>query len=83
MDLLDQEASEDEGIRRTYGNNQKPLDRLPSYEANIELTGKERRYRQLLEQASESDERIREKWNDWESAIMRLTWDEVRYSIGY
>jgi hypothetical protein len=79
MDLLDQEASEDEGIRKTYAASQKHWDRLPSYEANLELTGKERRYRQLLDQAAESDDRVRDKWNSWEGTIVRLTWDEVSF----
>ena len=78
MDILDQEASEDEGLRKTYASRQQFLERAPSYKANIELSGREVRYRQMLEQAAASDETIRTKWSEWEEAITRLTWDEVR-----
>lgn len=81
MDMLDQEASEDEGIRKRCEKDKKAWDRPPSYEANVELTSKEKRYRQILDQAAESDEHVREKWNEWEDTITRLTWDEVRYFL--
>lgn len=81
MDMLDQEASEDEGIRRTYASERKDWSRTPSYEANVELTTKEKRYRQMLDQAAESNETVRTKWNEWEDAITRLTWDEVRLRL--
>ncbi|KAH8118025.1 BRO1-domain-containing protein [Phellopilus nigrolimitatus] len=76
MDLLDQEASEDEGVRKNAAKDGKMWDRLPSYEANIELTNKESRYRQMLDHACESDEHVREKWEQWEEVITRLTWNE-------
>lgn len=77
MDILDQEASEDEGLRKTYESERRALERPPSFEANMELSSREVRYRQMLEQASSSDETVRTKWNEWEEAITRLTWDEV------
>lgn len=77
MDILDQEASEDEGARRTYASERGILERPPSYEANVELSSREARYRQMLDQAAASDETVRTKWHEWEEAITRLTWDEV------
>ncbi|EKM78721.1 hypothetical protein AGABI1DRAFT_59755 [Agaricus bisporus var. burnettii JB137-S8] len=72
MDILDSEASEDEAAR-----NEIPLNRLPSHEANVELIEKERRYRRILADAGESDETIRQKWDDWEESIAQLTWNEA------
>lgn len=73
MDILDQEASEDESTRETMS-----LDRLPSHEANTHLVDKERRYRAILDQAATSDETVQTKWDQWEKNITELTWDEVR-----
>ncbi|KAG6909867.1 hypothetical protein DXG01_014903 [Tephrocybe rancida] len=72
MDILDNEASEDEAARK-YNN----LNRLPSHEANIELIGKEKRYRSILAQAAASDETVRQKWDEWEQSIVELTWSET------
>lgn len=76
--MLDQEASEDEGIRKNAAKDGWSWDRQPSYEANIDLTNKERRYRQMLDHATESDETVRQKWEEWEEAVTRLTWEEVQ-----
>ena len=73
MDILDSEASEDEAARSV-----KPLKRLPSHVANDELTSKAERYRHILTQAQDSDELVRQKWDDCETNIRTLTWDEVR-----
>ena len=72
MDVLDQEASEDEAGRQDTG-----VVRPPSHAANHDLAEKERRYRHVLEQASASDVHVREKWDQWESNIAELTWTEV------
>ncbi|ESK88786.1 ph-response regulator protein pala rim20 [Moniliophthora roreri MCA 2997] len=72
MDILDHEASEDENTRATIS-----LDRPPSHEANVHLIEKEKRYRRILEQARESDETIRTKWDQWEQNITELTWEEA------
>ena len=72
MDILDQEASEDESFR-----NETPTSRLPSHEANADLIEKEQRYRNILEQAADSDAVIRQRWDEWERPITELTWDEV------
>ncbi|KAE9407729.1 BRO1-domain-containing protein [Gymnopus androsaceus JB14] len=71
MDILDQEASEDESTRQSM-----PLDRPLSHEANVHLVDKERRYRAILEQAATSDETVQTKWDQWERNITELTWDE-------
>ncbi|KAJ3987962.1 BRO1-like domain-containing protein [Lentinula detonsa] len=74
MDILDQEASEDESTRESLNL---PPERLPSYEANTHLLDKERRYRAILDQAATSDETVRTKWDQWERNITDLTWDEA------
>lgn len=76
MDILDAEASEDEAAR-----NEIPLSRLKSYEANVELIQKAERYRSILSQAAESDESVRQKWDEWEECISELTLDEVMLKI--
>jgi programmed cell death 6-interacting protein len=76
MDILDSEASEDEAAR-----NAKPLTRQPSHLANQELTSKGERYRRILTEAQDSDEHVRQKWDESETDIRSLTWDEVSFSI--
>lgn len=76
MDILDQEASEDEGIRKNARKDGKNWDRMPSYEANVDLTNKEKRYRKMLTDASNANETVRSKWEQWEEPIIRLTWDD-------
>ena len=72
MDILDNEASEDEAVRKEL-----PLDRMKSHEANAELIEKAERYRSILTQAAASDESVRQKWDEWEESITELTLDEV------
>lgn len=72
MDILDNEASEDEATRKEHS-----LDRMKSHEANAELIAKAERYRSILTQAAESDESVRQKWDEWEESITELTLDEV------
>ena len=74
MDILDSEASEDESARKDMS-----LDRPASYQANLDFAEKERKYREILKQALQSDETVRAKWDDWQDNIEELTWDEVRY----
>ncbi|KAH9838254.1 BRO1-domain-containing protein [Rhodofomes roseus] len=73
MDILDQEAEEDEAFRA-----EAKADRPPSHESNKELTAKAERYRSILDQASESDEHVRQKWDEWEKNIVEFTWDEAQ-----
>ncbi|KAI0749790.1 pH-response regulator [Daedaleopsis nitida] len=72
LDVLDQEADEDEEFRESHPET----DRLPSPDANKELTEKAERYRAILQQAGESDELVRQKWEQWEDNIAQLTWSE-------
>ncbi|KAM6504501.1 BRO1-like domain containing protein [Amanita muscaria] len=71
MDILDNEASEDEAARKKA-----LLDRLPSHEGNTKLVEKQKRFRDLLTRASESDELVRQKWDEWGPNIVMLTWSE-------
>ncbi|EPQ54076.1 BRO1-domain-containing protein [Gloeophyllum trabeum ATCC 11539] len=71
LDILDQEAEEDEDFQRDN-----PSIRPPSHEANKDLISKADRYRAILSQAVESDEVVRRKWDDWERNIIELTWDK-------
>lgn len=73
MDILDNEASEDENFRKDI-----LLDRSPSHEVNVEFIEKQERYRAILDQARGSDDTVRQKWDDWEKNIIELTWDEVQ-----
>ena len=73
MDILDQEADEDEAFRQAHPT----AERLSSHEAKKELIEKEQRYRAVLQQARESDELVRQKWEEWEENISQLTWTEV------
>ncbi|KAI0775185.1 BRO1-domain-containing protein [Trametes elegans] len=72
MDILDQEADEDEALREAHSVS----DRVPSLEANRTLIEKAQQYRSVLDQARESDALVREKWEEWEDAIAQLTWSE-------
>ncbi|THH30031.1 hypothetical protein EUX98_g4157 [Antrodiella citrinella] len=72
LDILDQEAEEDEQARADFAT-----DRLPSHEANQDLVSKAERFRGVLDQAGESDEIVRTKWDEWETNITELTWDEA------
>jgi programmed cell death 6-interacting protein len=76
MDILDSEASEDEAARSS-----KPLKRQPSHVANQDLTSKAERYRRILTEAQDSDEHVRQKWDECETNIRSLTWDEVSFSF--
>ncbi|KAI0091182.1 BRO1-domain-containing protein [Irpex rosettiformis] len=71
LDILDQEADNDEVLQADS-----PGSRVPSAEANKELVSKATRYRQILDEAAQSDELVRGKWDDWEQNITELTWSE-------
>ncbi|KAF9477921.1 BRO1-domain-containing protein [Pholiota conissans] len=72
LDILDSEASEDETARKEAS-----LNRPKSYEANVELIEKATRYRNILSDAAESDEIVRQKWDEWEESICELALDEA------
>ena len=73
---MDDEASEDEAARKDS-----PLNRPSSHEANVELIEKANKYRNILAEATKSDEHIRQKWDKWEENITELTLDEVIFSF--
>ncbi|KAF7339217.1 pH-response regulator protein palA/RIM20 [Mycena venus] len=70
MDILDNEAFEDEAMRKDAA-----FDRPSSHEANAELIKKERHYRYILVRVAASDETVRQKWDDWKGSIVQLTSD--------
>ena len=72
MDILDQEAEEDEVFQE-----EAPSARVPSEQANKELVTKAQRYKQILDEAMQSDELVRDKWDEWEQNIIELTWSEA------
>jgi programmed cell death 6-interacting protein len=72
MDILDNEASEDENARMECD-----LQRPPSHIANKTFIDKGCRYREILEQAKASDALVRSKWEEWEQNIIELTTDEA------
>jgi hypothetical protein len=76
LDLLDQEAEEDETIRARHSSAQwrRPL----SHEVNGQLIEQVELYRKTLQAAGESDAIVRQKWDMWEEKIEILGGDEVR-----
>ena len=78
MDFLDEEAFEDEKTRQEASEIPEIQNRQTSHEANVDLTDRQRRYRQVMDHAAESDAHVRVKWNEWEESIRRLTWSEVQ-----
>lgn len=76
LDLLDQEAEEDETLRAKYsaGHWRRPL----SHEVNGPLIAQIDLYRKTLQAAGESDAIVRQKWDQWEEKIEILGGDEVR-----
>ncbi|KZT56974.1 BRO1-domain-containing protein [Calocera cornea HHB12733] len=67
-DILDLEASEDEGLRSANPGLQRPR----SQEANATLVEQAARYSNLMQQARESDEQVLAKWEEWEEIIEKL-----------
>ena len=70
--ILDEEAEEDENFREDH-----KLKRPQSHEANSDLIVKHSRYLKVLEQASQSDKQVQDKWDEWKENIEQLCWDEV------
>lgn len=74
MDILDSETVADEDMREELNGE---AHWAPSAEANAPLIDKYKRYNEVLLQATQSDEEVRQKWLEWQEAIVRLTWDPV------
>jgi len=75
LDILDQEATEDEEMRAAYSVD--VWTRPTSQEANRELTDQASRYRDVLDKAAESDRKVRAKWEESAEDIAILCRDEV------
>jgi len=71
-DILDLEASEDEGLRTSNPGVQ----RARSQEANAVLIEQASRYSNLMQQAKDSDEQVLAKWEEWEEIIEKLESDD-------
>ncbi|EMD34060.1 hypothetical protein CERSUDRAFT_117568 [Gelatoporia subvermispora B] len=65
------EAVEDSSFRESHDTS-----RVESSQANEALIGKAFRYREILEQAAESDELVRQKYDEWSDNIKELILDE-------
>jgi len=76
MDVLDQEAHEDEALLARQP--QLSQSRAPSHIANQQMTASASQYDATIQQARASDATVRKKWDDWESVIGILAGGEVR-----
>lgn len=65
---------EDESYQKRYGSR---WSRLPSHLANQELLAKAQHFSTVLEQAQDSDRKVKAMWKEWSAAIEALTSDEV------
>jgi programmed cell death 6-interacting protein len=77
LDILDQEAAEDEMMLEKRPELQSA--RAPSYEANRHLTDQVKKYQATLNQARKSDADVREKWAQWEGLVAILAGGEVGF----
>ncbi|CDZ96580.1 Predicted signal transduction protein [Phaffia rhodozyma] len=75
LDILDQEAEEDESTRAKYAQTG-GWSRPPSFEVNEYLITQAGVYRGTLTQAGDSDSIVRQKWEEWEEKIEILGGDE-------
>lgn len=77
MDILDQEASENETLvaRQPHLAQSRP----PSHVANAHLIATANQYEATIKQAEGSDETVRQKWEEWGSLIEILAGGEVSY----
>ena len=79
LDILDQEASEDEAFRARspVAKSKRFSQHLPSHKANLHLTSKSTRYRETLDQATESDAMVVRKMDEVEDDVYLLSLDNV------
>ncbi|KAL7416997.1 BRO1-like domain-containing protein [Mrakia frigida] len=79
LDVLDQEAEEDEALRARYESASPSglrWTRPASHEVNKHLTQQAETFRSTLNQAAASDGVVREKWEQWEDQIEVLGGNE-------
>lgn len=74
LDILDQEAEEDEALRIRYAER---WTRPASHVVNGHLVTQANTFRQTLEQSGSSDLVVSDKWDEWEDKIEILAADEV------
>ena len=79
MDILDQEAHEDEALRAR--NPHAGSSRAPSHVANEHLIGTSNQYDATMRQAGASDGTVRAKWEEWEPLITLLAGGEVSFRL--
>nr|ASF90191.1 hypothetical protein SPAR05794 [Bartheletia paradoxa] len=72
LDMLDDEATEDEQAAADVELSGGTWDRPPSHVANSDYTGHAQQYRETLEAASKSDQVVRIKFDEWEEQISML-----------
>lgn len=75
LDILDQEASEDEEMRAAYEGD--IWTRPTSYDANTHLTDAARRYRDTLDNIDNTSRELRGTWDIWSKNIEPLCWTTV------
>jgi hypothetical protein len=75
MDILDQEATEDESLLSRQPHLAQS--RQPSHIANQSLIGMANQYESTIKMASASDATVRTKWAEWKSRIEILAGGEV------
>ncbi|GJJ08702.1 hypothetical protein Clacol_002921 [Clathrus columnatus] len=73
LDILDQEASEDEEMRAAFKGD--VWTRPASYEANTHLTDAAKRYRDILENSENAGREFQDTWDLWSKNIEPLCWD--------
>jgi programmed cell death 6-interacting protein len=83
LDVLDQEAEEDETLRSRYDSTPSAgrWTRPASHEVNKHLTSQAESFRSTLDQAGASDGVVRQKWEQWEDQIEVLGGDEVSQGV--
>jgi programmed cell death 6-interacting protein len=75
MDILDQEATEDESLLSRQPHLAQT--RQPSHHANQSLIAMSNQYESTIKQAGSSDGTVRLKWNEWKGRIEILAGGEV------
>lgn len=75
MDILDQEATEDESLLSRQPHLAQS--RQPSHIANQSLIGMSTQYDSTIKMAAASDGTVRTKWNEWKPHIEILAGGEV------
>jgi len=75
MDILDQEATENESLLSRQPHLAQS--RQPSHVANQALVNMSNQYESTIKQASASDGTVRNKWQEWRGLIQVLSNGEV------